>query len=97
MRGKKREKEHIYYVEGNKKQTIFKVETGDHRCPLCGSQIRWACSGKTGYAYCAKSPEATRVFKIGQGHLLDICNWQGNVIRRPNGKIEIYYFPSVKK
>lgn len=80
-------------VDGNTKQTIFTMEAGDHRCPLCSSPIRWACPGNSGYAYCSMAPDSTRVFRVGYGHLLDFCIWEGKVLRRPNGKIEIYYYP----
>ena len=80
-------------MDGKTKQTIFTMESGNHRCPLCDSPIRWACPGNVGYAYCSKSPDATRAFRIGEGHLLETCHWKGKVLRRANGKIEIYYYP----
>jgi len=39
----------------------FNLDKPPYRCPKCNAEIRWACSGDTGYAYCANSPTATRV------------------------------------
>ena len=78
---------------GKKYVAVYSVDQATHRCPLCGAPIHWACNGKTGYAYCANSPNATRMWKRGEGHMLTMCEWEGKAIRRPNGKVEIYYYP----
>ena len=80
-------------MEGGKRANIYKVEGRDYRCPLCYSEIHWSCHGKSGYAYCSKSANATRAFKRGEFHKLQFCEWQGYAERRPNGKVEIYYYP----
>ena len=79
---------------GNAKKTpIFSIDRNSYPCPKCGSEIHWSCNGKKGYAYCSKSSIATRMWKPGELHLLEICDWEGICERRLNGKVEIYYYP----
>jgi len=78
---------------GKKKQSLFNVENGNYSCPLCGSPIYWACPGYEGWAHCAKSDQATRVWIVGEFENLEFCEWKGNARRRPDGKVEIYYYP----
>lgn len=63
------------------------------RCPKCGARITWSCgyTGK-GYAHCSRSTLATRVFDLDTVHTMKICDWQGYCERRPDGKVEIYYY-----
>jgi len=75
------------------KQSIDMLGASTHKCPKCGSDIFWSCTGDKGYAYCSKSAIATRTWKIGELHLLEVCDWEGSCERRLNGKVEIYYYP----
>lgn len=69
------------------------LETPTYRCPKCGAEIRWACSGNSGYAYCANSPTATRIMEKHKLHEIQLCDWTGKTRRRQDGKVEIYYSP----
>ena len=72
---------------------VFSIDGSTYRCPKCGSEIRWSCTGNTGYAYCAKSSIATRVWIKGEEPNLEVCDWEGKCRRRQNGSVEIYYYP----
>ena len=41
----------------------------------------------------SKSPKSTRSWRRGEFHNLTFCTWEGYVERRPNGQVEIYYYP----
>ena len=69
-----------------------KYKVAAHKCPKCGADIRWTCSGKTGYAYCANSLIASRVFTLDTVHTMPVCDWEGRCERRPDGNVEIYYY-----
>lgn len=71
----------------------FNLDKPSYRCPKCNAEIRWACPGDTGYAYCANSPTATRVIELHKLHEIQFCDWKGKCLRRPNGKVEIFYYP----
>ena len=62
-------------------------------CPQCDGAIRWSC-GSTGhgYAYCEFGSAATRMFEPGAGKHAKTCDWEGYCERRPDGKVEIYYY-----
>ncbi len=79
-------------MEGEKK-SLFNVVNGSYNCPLCGSAIYWSCPGATGWAHCSKSDQATRMWKKGEEMHIDFCTWKGNARRRPDGKVEIFYYP----
>ena len=79
------------YVE--KVKPTLDLETPTYRCPKCGAEIRWACSGNSGYAYCANSPTATRIMEKHKLHEIQLCDWTGKTRRRQDGKVEIYYSP----
>jgi late competence protein required for DNA uptake (superfamily II DNA/RNA helicase) len=51
-------------------------------CPLCGYQIIWSCSGKSGFAYCSKNIKATRLKTDTM-----LCYWEGKAFRDSSGKI----------
>ena len=80
-------------MEDNDNALRYKIDHVIHPCPKCGAAIYWSCPGDVGYAYCANSSTATRVWKKGEIHKLVLCDWTGNVSRRPDGKVEIYYSP----
>ena len=74
--------------EGNNK-----ISARAYACPLCGGEIYWSCSSMgTGYAQCSNNSGVTRVFELDTIHTIKFCNWQGFVERRPDGKVEIYYY-----
>jgi hypothetical protein len=64
-----------------------------HTCPDCGAPIQWRVSSDGGEAYCSNSPEATRIWKRGEEHLMKVCRWRGYCERRLDGSIQIYYYP----
>ena len=66
-----------------------------YRCPKCGADITWACHGQKGWASCTNSITATRVFTLDDIDTLIACDWQGRVERRPDGKVEIYYYAPI--
>ena len=76
-----------------KNETVFVPDHTVWVCPVCDGNIRWSC-GYTGrgYAYCENSPSATRMFKPGDSRRIDTCDWEGLCERRPDGKVEIYYY-----
>ena len=78
---------------GGEKKSLFNVVNGSYSCPLCGSPIYWSCPGSSGWAHCAKSDQASRVWKKGEFLDLDMCSWKGYARRRKDGKVEIYYYP----
>ena len=65
------------------------------RCPLCTAPIKWACSGQTGYAMCSNSLRVSREFTLDDVRTMPVCNWEGRVERRPDGKVEIYYYAPI--
>ena len=66
------------------------IITEKDSCPLCGRPIVWSCHGKTGYAYCSRSPSAT--IELTPGSMsLKFCHWKGKCRRNKNGKIEFIY------
>tara|TARA_A100001391_G_scaffold97496_1_gene64519 strand:+ start:259 stop:492 length:234 start_codon:yes stop_codon:yes gene_type:complete len=77
-------------VDANK-QKLFSMDADVFYCPKCLAEIRWVCHGKSGYAYCANSVGATRIFEVGKVDKMIFCNWEGKTFRRPDGKVEIYY------
>jgi len=79
--------------DGVKRKPLFKLESDSRSCPACGSVIYWSCPGDTGYAYCSRSAAATRMWKPGELKYLPVCDWEGKVSRRQDGKVEIYYSP----
>ena len=80
--------------QGNKTQ--YMPQDYNHKCPKCGASIRWSCgyTGK-GYAQCANSAQVTRVFELDTIHTMKFCDWEGYCERRPDGKIEIYYYEPI--
>lgn len=71
-----------------------------HQCPDCGAVIHWTCGGEPGSkgnAYCANSPGATRIWSTGEEHLLKVCEWQGQCVRKEDGSIDIYYYTWLRK
>lgn len=78
---------------GKKVEPVYSFDRHTHACPKCGADIRWACPGQKGHAYCANSITATRTWKIGEFDQIEICDWEGFCQRRPDGKVEIYYYP----
>ena len=81
-----------YYMERISKP-LFSLDQTAYKCPQCAAPIHWSCNGKTGYAHCGNSPQATRMWKRGEHDKLKVCDWEGYCKRRPNGSIEIYYYP----
>lgn len=63
-----------------------------HRCPECGAAITWSCNGKKGYATCSNGITATRILDLDCVDTMILCDWQGFCERRPDGKVEIYYY-----
>ena len=70
------------------------VPEDDHkRCPKCGAQITWSCgSSGEGYAQCINNIKSTRVFDLDTVYTQAFCDWHGFCERRPDGKVEIYYY-----
>ena len=66
-----------------------------HTCPDCDAPIQWRVSSDGGEAYCANSPEATRVWKRGEEHLMKACHWRGYCKRTLDGNVEIDYYPTL--
>ena len=75
------------------KSIIDRLNTPLYKCPKCGADIRWSCAydGK-GYAHCANSTQATRVFELDSISTMKFCDWVGYCERRPDGRVEIYYY-----
>ena len=65
------------------------------KCPKCGAPIRWSCNGATGHAHCANSLRASRNILLNDLESIVICNWEGFTERRPDGKVEIYYYAPI--
>jgi hypothetical protein len=51
------------------------------RCPLCGVQVKWSCSGDSGHAYCQDGTRVSRRFP-GFG---PPCPWAGSRVVRRSG------------
>ena len=65
------------------------------RCPRCAAELIWSCNGSRGFAMCANSLRTTRDFTLDDLETMIVCNWEGFVERRPDGKIEIYYYAPI--
>ena len=77
-------------------KTLNDLKDRTYTCPKCGGQIRWSCgyTGK-GYAHCENSSTVTRVFELDTIHTMKFCDWHGHCERRPDGKVEIYYYEPI--
>lgn len=81
----------IYYMdEGTKK-----YKTRVWRCPKCTAKIKWSCNGPRGFAMCSNSLRITRNFALDDLETMLVCDWEGFVERRPDGKVEIYYYSPI--
>lgn len=74
----------------------YEPYAANRACPKCGGAITWSC-GYTGrgYAHCSNSSQTTRVFQLDDIHNMKFCDWQGYCERRPDGKVEIYYYDPI--
>ena len=68
-------------------------------CPHCASRVHWGCRStrrsNVGYAYCSRSPTATRV--LVPGAPMAFCEWEGKCVRRADGKVEIFYLEEIQE
>jgi len=76
------------------RKLTHKLSNGSFYCPQCGSLVHWGGRNTTGYAYCSKSPTATRLIILGAP--LVFCNWEGKCRRRTDGKVEIFYIEEIQ-
>ena len=62
----------------------------------CGADITWSCgyTGK-GSAHCSNSSQSSRIFELDSIHTIKFCDWHGYCERRPDGKVEIYYYSPI--
>ena len=80
-------------MDGHAKKKVFTLREGVYKCPICTTEIRWTCHGDKGRAYCGRASDATRVWERGEFDTLTFCDWKGFAERRPDGAVEIWYYP----